>query len=131
MMRIYNPRKQVSDNDPEGEFVTKWVPELAALPVEHLERPERTPLHVQDDCGVSIGDDYPYPVVEYEAARKRILDKFEAVKPEAKRALRDPEVLRRASLSQRGGADGAEVGSTGESPPDGSGSEQSSLARFE
>ena len=131
MMRIYNPRKQVSDNDPEGEFVTKWVPELAALPVEHLERPERTPLHVQDDCGVSIGEDYPYPIVEYEAARKRILDKFEAVEPEAKRALRDPEVLRRASLSQRGGADGAEVGSTGESPPDGSGSEQSSLARFE
>jgi deoxyribodipyrimidine photo-lyase len=131
MMRIYNPRKQVSDNDPDGEFITNWVPELADLPAEHLPRPEKTPLHVQDDCGVSVGEEYPYPIVEYEAARKRILDKLEAVRPKAKRALRDPEVLRRASLSQRGGAEGAEPGPTDESPPDSSESEQSSLARFE
>ena len=131
MMRIYNPRKQVSDTDPDGEFITNWVPELADLPIEHLPRPEKTPLHVQDDCGVSIGDDYPYPIIEYEAARRRILDKFEAVRPKAKRALRDPEVLRRASLSQRGGAEGAEPGPADESPPDSSESEQSSLARFE
>lgn len=131
MMRIYNPRKQVSDNDPDAEFITNWVPELADLPAEHLDRPEKTPVHVQDDCGISIGDDYPYPIVEYEAARKRILDKFEAVKPKAKRALQDPEVLRRASLSQRGGAEDTDAGATSENSPDDSGSEQSSLAQFE
>jgi deoxyribodipyrimidine photo-lyase len=131
MMRIYNPRKQVTDNDPDGEFVTKWVPELAELPVEYLDRPEKTPVHVQNDCGISIGDDYPYPIVEYEAARKRILDKFEAVKPEAKRALQNPEVVRRASLSQSGGVEDTEAKTTRENPSEDSGTEQSSLAQFD
>jgi deoxyribodipyrimidine photo-lyase len=131
MMRIYNPRKQVSDNDPDGGFITNWVPELEELPTQHLDRPEKTPVHVQNECGVSIGDDYPYPIVEYEAARKRILDKFEAVESEAKRALKNPEVIRRASFSQSGGVEDTETGTTSENPSEGSGGEQSSLAQFE
>ena len=103
MMRIYNPRKQVRDNDPDGEFIKKWIPELSALPAEHLDRPEKTPLHIQKKVEISIGDDYPYPIVEYESARESIIDKFEAIKPQAKKALSHPEVRRRASLSQRGG----------------------------
>ena len=103
MLRVYNPRKQVRDNDPDGEFIRQWVPELAGLPNEYLDQPEKTPLHVQANCGVDVGDDYPYPVVEYEAARRRITDKLDAVKPAAERALTDPEVARRASLSRRGG----------------------------
>ena len=102
MLRIYNPRKQVQDNDPDGEFIREWVPELAGLPDEHLAQPEKTPLHVQADCGVSIGEDYPYPIVEYEAARERIVEKLDAIKPAAEQALADPEVARRASLSRRG-----------------------------
>jgi deoxyribodipyrimidine photo-lyase len=131
MMRNYNPRKQVSDNDPDGEFITNWVPELKELPAEHLDRPEKTPLHVQDECGISIGDDYPHPVVEYEAARERILDKFEAAKPAAKRALQNPEVIRRASLSRSGDIEDTESRATSEPPPGDSGTEQSSLAQFE
>ena len=125
MLRIYNPRKQVQDNDPDGEFIREWVPELAGLPDEHLAQPEKTPLHVQADCGVSIGEDYPYPVVEYEAARGRILKAFEAIKPAAERALTDPEVARRASLSRRGrGGTGAD--DTADDEP----TTQSSLSAF-
>lgn len=130
MMRVYNPRKQVTDNDADGEFITKWVPELTALPVEHLPRPEKTPVHIQKECGVSIGDDYPYPVVEYEAARKRILDKFEAVRPQAKKALQHPEVARRVSMSQRGGVEDTEW--TDETPDENDDkTQQSSLGQFE
>jgi len=103
MLRIYNPRKQVRDNDPDGEFIKKWVPELEALPVEYLDQPEKTPLHVQDEVGVRIGETYPYPIVEYEAAREAIIEKFEAAQAAATEALQHPEVNRRASLSQRGG----------------------------
>ena len=102
MLRIYNPRKQVRDNDPDGEFITKWVPELDALPVEYLDQPEKTPLHVQDEVGVRIGETYPYPIVEYEAAREAIIEKIERVQAAAKKALKHPEVNRRASLSRRG-----------------------------
>jgi deoxyribodipyrimidine photo-lyase len=101
LMRIYNPIKQVRDNDPDGAFISEYVPELAALPTEHLPRPEKTPLHVQEACGVTIGDDYPYPVVEYEAARERAMERYERLKPKALEALKEPEIARRASLSSR------------------------------
>jgi deoxyribodipyrimidine photo-lyase len=89
------------------------VPELRGLPDEFLDQPEKTPLAVQDDCGVDIGEDYPYPVVEYEAARERIQTKLEAVRDDARRALQRPEVAQRASLSRRGGR------SEGQTPADG------------
>jgi deoxyribodipyrimidine photo-lyase len=101
LMRIYNPIKQARDNDPDGEFIRRYVPELRPLPVEHLDRPEKTPVHVQKESGVVIGDDYPYPVVDYEAARERATEKYERLKPDALAALEDPEIARRASLSSR------------------------------
>jgi deoxyribodipyrimidine photo-lyase len=102
MMRIYNPRKQVRDNDPNGEFIKKWVPELESLPAKYLDQPEKTPIHIQENTGVSIGEDYPYPIIEYETARQDIIKKFEAIKDRAEKALQHPEVRRRASLTQRG-----------------------------
>ncbi len=42
-LRLYNPRKQVRDQDPDGEFIRQWVPELESLPDEYLDRPEQTP----------------------------------------------------------------------------------------
>jgi deoxyribodipyrimidine photo-lyase len=129
MLRIYNPRKQVRDNDPDGEFIYRWVPELQALPVEYLDRPEKTPLHLQDECDVTIGETYPYPIVEYEAAREAIVSKFEAVRDRAKRALQNEAVARRISMSQRGHveADPEQESSQDDSE---SGSTQSSLSSF-
>jgi deoxyribodipyrimidine photo-lyase len=110
-LRLYNPRKQVRDQDPEGEWVRRWVPELEGLPPEHLPQPEKTPPNVQAACGVSIGDgpdaDYPRPVVEYEAAKERFWRRYEAVKPAAAARLGDEEIAKRASLSQ--GVSGAKA----------------------
>jgi len=129
MLRIYNPRKQVRDNDPDGEFIRQWVPELQALPVEHLDQPEKTPVYVQRECGVTIGETYPYPVVEYEAAREAILSKFDAVRDEAKHALQNEAVARRVSMSQRGRVeDEPDRASTEDG--DESGTHQSSLSSF-
>jgi deoxyribodipyrimidine photo-lyase len=133
---VYNPRKQVRDQDPEGEWVRRWVPELEGLPAEHLDRPERTPLAVQAECGVRIGGDgdYPRPVVEYEAAIEEFWRRYDAVKPAAAARLGEKEVARRASLS--GGLDGArriaaEHGeSEGGTDTDGTG-EQADLTAFE
>lgn len=102
-VRIYNPRKQVRENDPDGEFVREYVPELRAFPTEHLDQPEKAPLAVQDECGIRIGEDYPRPVVELEARRERAREVFGRLADRAEEALSDPEIRRRASLSRRGG----------------------------
>jgi len=105
-LRLYNPRKQVRDHDPDGEWIREWVPELRGLPAEFLDAPEKAPLAVQRECGVRVADDgdYPRPVVEFEAARDRFFERRDAVKAEAAARLADPEVARRASLSGGRGA---------------------------
>ncbi|AXR79322.1 Deoxyribodipyrimidine photolyase [Natrarchaeobaculum sulfurireducens] len=105
--RVYNPRKQVRDQDPDGEWITEWVPELAALPSQFLDRPERTPLAVQQECGVHIGDSYPRPVVDFEARRSAFWSRYDRRRAAAARALARPEVARRASFS--GGYDAAKA----------------------
>jgi deoxyribodipyrimidine photo-lyase len=102
-VRIYDPRKQVREHDPDGSFIRRYVPELRDLPTEHLDRPERAPLAVQESAGVRIGEDYPRPVVDFEARRDRAERVFSRLADRAREALSDPEIRRRASLSQRHG----------------------------
>jgi deoxyribodipyrimidine photo-lyase len=104
-LRLYDPRKQVPDQDPDGEFVTRWVPELDPLPAAHLDAPEKAPLSVQRESGVRIGEAYPYPVVDYEAAKREFRERYGAAYPAAADRLGDEEIARRASLS--GGLDAA------------------------
>ncbi|PSQ45869.1 deoxyribodipyrimidine photolyase [Halobacteriales archaeon SW_7_68_16] len=78
-VRIYDPYKAVRENDPDGRYIRSYVPELAALPDEHLDRPERTPEAVQQECGVEIGVDYPEPVVDFATRRdetRRVYDRL-------------------------------------------------------
>ncbi|MBX0298296.1 FAD-binding domain-containing protein [Halomicroarcula nitratireducens] len=98
---MYNPRKRVRDNDPEGTFIKRWVPELEAVPSNHLDRPERLPLHLQNELDVTIGETYPYPVVDYEQERQEVLETFGDLRAESEAAFSDPEVFRRASLSPK------------------------------
>jgi len=101
-LRLYNPRKQVRDQDPEGEWIREWVPELEGLPAEHLPQPEKTPRHVQAECGVDVGGpgaDYPRPVVEYETAKERFWRRYEPRQAAAAARLGDEAVAKRASLS--------------------------------
>jgi deoxyribodipyrimidine photo-lyase len=109
-VRIYDPRKQVREHDPEGTFVRRYVPELRDLPTDHLDRPERTPLAVQESSGVRIGEDYPRPVVDFEARREAAKRCFTRLADRAREALSDPEIRRRASLSQRHGRETADDG---------------------
>jgi deoxyribodipyrimidine photo-lyase len=101
-VRVYDPEKQAREYDPDGTFVREYVPELAALPDEHLPRPEKAPLPVQEEAGVSVGEDYPYPVVDYEARAAAARERMASLHDRAREALySDPELLRRASLSRR------------------------------
>ncbi len=94
-IRIYNPVKQAEEHDADGDFVRRWVPELAALPTPDLYRPWDAPLMVQQMHGVFIGEHYPRPIVAHEAAYARARDTLHAVKLRAQRAGEAERVWRR------------------------------------
>ncbi len=60
--RIYNPVKQGLDQDPEGLFTRRWVPELAAVPHHLLQ----TPWQARD----AERRGYPAPLVDHIAAAR-------------------------------------------------------------
>lgn len=68
-VRIYSPTKQVLDQDPEGLFIRRHVPELARVPKAFLAQPHTMPPDVQRASGCHIGRDYPEPIVDEKAAR--------------------------------------------------------------
>jgi deoxyribodipyrimidine photo-lyase len=65
MLRIYNPVKQAHDQDPEGIFVKRWLPQLEQVPQAFIFEPWTMPPDVQAACGVLIGEHYPEPVVDH------------------------------------------------------------------
>lgn len=67
-LRIYNPVKQSRDQDPDGVFIRRWVPELAALDNEYVHEPWSLSAAAQRSAGVAIGQDYPAPIVDHLAA---------------------------------------------------------------
>ena len=71
--RVFNPILQGEKFDPDGAYVSKWVPELARLPVKVIHQPwEATPMELAA-AGVTLGKIYPEPIVDHKAARARAL----------------------------------------------------------
>ncbi len=71
--RIFNPVLQGEKFDPDGAYVSKWVPELAQLPAKLIHHPwDATPIELSA-AGVVLGKTYPEPIVDHKAARERAL----------------------------------------------------------
>ncbi len=67
--RIFNPVTQSRKFDPTGAYIRRWVPEIAALDDKAIHAPwEVPPLELQV-AGITLGDDYPEPLVDHAQAR--------------------------------------------------------------
>lgn len=71
--RIFNPVSQSQKHDPSGDYVRRWVPELADLPDKHLHAPWEAPEATLRKAGVELGRTYPAPIVVHAEARDRAL----------------------------------------------------------
>jgi deoxyribodipyrimidine photo-lyase len=69
--RVFNPVLQGKRFDPTGDYVRRWVPELARVPDAWIQEPWRAPEPVLRDAGVVLGSTYPRPIVEHREARAR------------------------------------------------------------
>lgn len=77
--RIFNPVTQSQRFDPTGCFIRRYIPELAKVPDKYLHAPWRMPASVQQACGVVLGQDYPWPIVDHAQARQKTLELFRRV----------------------------------------------------
>ena len=75
-LRMYSPTKQAQDQDPEGLFIRRWVPELARVPLPYLAEPWKMDISVQHMAGCLIGVDYPAPIVDDKLAMKAAKDRM-------------------------------------------------------
>jgi deoxyribodipyrimidine photo-lyase len=72
--RIFNPVSQGMKFDPSGDYVRRWVPELARLPAGWIHQPWAAPPAVLHQAGVELDCDYPRPGVSHAIAREVALE---------------------------------------------------------
>ncbi len=77
-VRIYNPVKQGLDQDPEGRFTRRWLPELRDLPDAHLHHP-----WTWEESGSLLDKAYPALIVDHLAAAKAARQKVWALRGSA------------------------------------------------
>lgn len=76
--RIFNPVTQSKQYDPEGKFIKRYVPELAALPAKWVHAPWLAAPEQLAEVGFVLGRDYPPPIVDHAKARASTLARYQA-----------------------------------------------------
>jgi hypothetical protein len=106
-MRVYNVTKQGQDQDPEGLFIRKYLPELENVPLEYIHEPYKMSTSLQKKYKVLIDGNqrtteglggfvksvyekeisstveyqhYPYPIVDEKSSAKNAKDRLSAVR---------------------------------------------------
>ena len=81
--RIFNPFSQGEKFDPKGDYIRRWVPELARLPNKVIHRPWEATAFELSTAGVTLGKTYPRPIVDHANARARALSTYARLKDDA------------------------------------------------
>jgi deoxyribodipyrimidine photo-lyase len=78
--RIFNPILQGQRFDPSGEYVRRWIPELSKLPDVYIHCPWEADEKTLRTAGVTLGKNYPNPIVNHSIAREAALQAYKIFK---------------------------------------------------
>lgn len=78
--RIFNPMLQSEKFDKEGDYIRRYVPELADLPSKYIHVPWEAPLEILQTAHVTLGNSYPLPIVDHKKAREKALSALNGTK---------------------------------------------------
>ena len=78
--RIFNPVRQGERFDPNGEYVKRWVPELAKLPEKWIHAPWTADAATLKSAGIKLGRDYPMPIIDLKDTRAEALSHWNRIK---------------------------------------------------
>jgi deoxyribodipyrimidine photo-lyase len=76
--RIFNPLRQGERFDPKGDYIRRWIPELARLPNPRLHAPWKSDQATLADAGVTLGKSYPLPIVDLHRSREEALIRWKS-----------------------------------------------------
>lgn len=74
--RIFNPVIQGEKFDKNGDYTRKFIPELKNIPNKYLFQPWNAPEDVLKSAGVTLGENYPNPIVDLATSRKDALEAY-------------------------------------------------------
>ncbi len=78
--RVFNPVTQGQRFDAAGDYTLQYVPELKELPEKYLFCPWAAPEEVLEDAHITLGKDYPFPIVDIKLSRERALQAFKSTR---------------------------------------------------
>ncbi len=74
--KAVDPVIEGKECDPDGEYIKKWIPELAPVSAKYIHEPWLLPLREQKGLRINIGQDYPAPIVNFAKQREQIMLKY-------------------------------------------------------
>jgi deoxyribodipyrimidine photo-lyase len=78
--RIFNPVSQSEKFDSEGKFIRRYLPQLSKLSNKAIHAPWLARPIELAEADVTLGKDYPMPVVAHDEARAKTLERYAVVK---------------------------------------------------
>lgn len=78
--RIFNPITQGEKFDPKGDYVRRWIPEIAKLPDQWIHKPWQAPKEILAQANLKLGENYPEPIVSHAIAREVALERYARIK---------------------------------------------------
>jgi deoxyribodipyrimidine photo-lyase len=83
--RIFNPVTQSEKFDPDGKFIRRYLPQLSRLDNKQIHAPWKLSSTILKQAEISLGHNYPAPIVDHDTARKRTLERYAVVKKPSKK----------------------------------------------
>ena len=77
--RIFNPITQGQKFDKDALYIRKYLPEIAKLPNKFIFTPWLADKEILKDANVTLGVDYPHPIIDYTSSRKKALEAFKKI----------------------------------------------------
>lgn len=78
--RVFSPLRQSEKFDAAGDYIARWLPELAPLPAACRHAPWLTPEKIAAQIDFRLGRDYPAPIVDLEHERKAALEAYKSIR---------------------------------------------------